>query len=309
MSDPISTIGVAQASDFIPEIWANTALEILRANIAVAPRVYRDTDVASFTVGDHLHIPYPGTLAANEKVAGTQYVLSQPAGAADVDVTLDSHPAVSFIIEDITRAQANQDLIRNYSEVAAIELAETIEADLLATISATSKTSGTYGTNLTFAAFAGAWKTMTDNKCPASQRYAAVSTKDMVSLVSDDKVAALLAFSRGGQIASDPNNLGAIAGFQEVLASQLIPTAGTSIAVQTKNVAWRRDGVILAMRGLPDPPAGTGAVASSVRDDISGIVLRAVMAYDAAYGGVRVTLECLYGTKILREEKTLLLKS
>ena len=46
-----------------------------------------------------------------------------------------------------------------------------------------------------------------------------------------------------------------------------------------------------------------------MKDDISGIVLRSVMSYDAAYGGVRVNLEVLFGTKILREEKTLLLKS
>jgi len=304
----VDTIDVTQAAPFIPEIWANTALPILRANITLTPRVYSDSDVGGFSVGDTLNIPYPGTLATSDKTAGTAYTLAQPTGETLVPVVLNKHKAVSFIVEDIVRAEQNQDVMRRYSEAAAIALAEKIELDGFAVAEAASHSIGTYGTDLDFADVLNAWKTLTDNKAPSGDRFMAVSTKDLVALVGDTDIQAWAAFARGGQIVGDPTNLGALGGFQEVLASQLV-TAAAATPVQTKNIAWRRDALICAFRGLPEPPAGSGAVAANVRDPESGVVLRTLMAYDATYGGVRVTLECLYGWKILDEAKLLLVKS
>jgi len=304
----VDTIDVTQAQYFIPEIWANSALEILRSRIVMTPRVYSDSDVAAFSVGDVLHIPYPGTIAASAKTAGTAYTLAQPTGETEVQVSLDKYYAVSFIVEDIVRAQANQDLIRNYSSAAAVALAEQIETDGFTTASAATNSIGTYGTDLDFADLLNAWKTMTDNKAPTGERFMAVSTKDIISVVGDSAIQNWASFSRGGAVTTSPENLGAVAGFDELLVSQLVPvTAGTPN--ETNNIAWRRDGLICAFRGLPEPPAGSGAVGANVRDAASGVVLRSVLAYDATYGGVRVTLEALYGWKILREEKLLLVKS
>jgi hypothetical protein len=302
----VSSIDVTEAQYFIPEIWANSALEILRENIVLTPRVYSDSDVAPFSVGDVLHVPYPGTLTAYAKSAGTAYTLSQPTGETEVQVSLNKYYAVSFLVEDIVRAQANQDLIRNYSNAAAIALAKQIESDGITEILTSSKTYSSYATDVTFDILLGAWKTMTDNLCPEGQRYIALSTKDIVKVAGDTDLQGWAAFSRGNAVASSPMNLGAIAGFDQVLVSQLI-TTGAQTPAQTKNFAWRRDGVICAFRGLPEPPAGSGAVGANVRDPESGVVLRSVLAYDATYGGVRVTLEALYGWQILQEEKTLVL--
>ena len=302
------TIDVTQAQYFIPEIWANTALPILRSNIVLTPRVYSDSDVAAFGVGDILNIPYPGTLTAYAKSAQTAYTLSLPTGEATVPVTLNKQYAVSFLVEDVVRAQANQDQMRVYSQAAAISLAEQIETDGITEVQTAAHSIGAYGTALDFDDILNAWKTLTDYKAPPGERFMAVSTKDLVALVGDTDIQAWAAFSRGNQIVGDPTNLGALGGFQEVLASQLITTSGATPA-ETKNIAWRRDGVICAFRGLPDPPAGSGAVGANVRDPESGVVLRTVMAYDATYGGVRVTFECLYGWQILEEAKVLLVKS
>ncbi len=301
----VLSIDTTQAQYFIPEIWAQSAIPILRSNIVVAPRIYRDTDVASFSRGDVLHVPYPGVLAASDKVAGTAYTLAQPTGETEVQVTLDKYKAVSFIVEDIVRAQANQDLVANYSEAAAIALAEQLETDLFTTLGAAANAVGTAGTDLTAALLRTARKTMTDNKAPADGRSLVISTKDTVSLQADSALTSYFAFSRPQSISD--GSLGRLYGF-DTFESQLIPTvAGTPI--ETDNYAFRRDGVILAMRGLPEPPAGTGAVASNVRDPQSGIVMRVVMAYDASYGGVRITMELLYGSKILQDAKVLKLKS
>ena len=49
------------AAPFIPTIIANSALEVLRAYIVLAQVVTKDSDIAPFSVGDTLNIPFPGT--------------------------------------------------------------------------------------------------------------------------------------------------------------------------------------------------------------------------------------------------------
>lgn len=302
-----STIDVTQAQYFIPEIWANSALEILRSKVFVASRVLRDSDVANFTQGDILHIPYPGTLAANAKSAGTEYTLSQPSGETEVQVTLDQHYAVSVVIEDIVRAQANQDVMARYADAAAVAIAENIEAALIAEIATnTSGAVGTYGTDLTAATLRSAWKAMTDAKAPEDNRHLLMHTKDWIALLDDSDLQNFFAWQQPQ--AFSQAGVSNLYGF-EAAASQLIVTNTVPNPDETTNIAWRTDGAILAMRGLPEPPAGSGAVAANVRDPQSGLVMRSLMGYDTRLGGVQITFEVLYGVQTLRAAKCLVVKS
>lgn len=382
-----NTIDVTQAQYFIPEIWANSALAILRQNIVATPRVSRDSDVAAFSRGDVLHIPYPGTLAASDKTAGNEYALAQPTGETEVQVTLNKHKAVSVVVEDIVRAQASQDVMARYSEAAAIAIAEQIETDLITELQTATKVSGSYGTDVDAAALRTAWKTMTDNRCPEDGRSIALATSDAVTIMGDSSLVNFLQVSRAQATAEGPRSLGSLYGF-DLFPTQFISeaganvtlanpsaavddiidtttahgfvaddvveftaltggaglstntqyfvisanlgaqtfqvsttkggaavnfttdiTAGTVRSINRKNVAFRRDGAIVAFRGLPEPPAGSGAVAANVRDPQSGVVIRVLMAYDARLGGVQITHEVLYGVKKLQEEKLLLIKA
>lgn len=303
----VTTIDVTQAQYFIPEIWAQAALPILRKNIVAVPRVTQDSDVAAFTVGDVLHIPYPGTLVANDKAAGTAYTLQAPTGEAEVTVTLNKHKEATFVVEDIVRAFANQDVRQRYVEAAAIALAEQVETDLITLLQTATNTDGTsaYGTDLTYATMLKVREAMTTNLCPADGRSMIVHTKDSTKLLGDTALATYFAYSQTAGISE--GRLGRIAGF-DVFESQVITSvAGTPVT--TKDVAFRKDGAIIAFRGLPEPPAGSGAFAANIRDPESGIVLRALTAYRADLGGLQVTLEVLYGVAKLQEAKLMLVKS
>lgn len=382
-----ATIDVTQAQYFIPEIWAQSALQILRQNVAAVPRVIRDSDVASFSRGDILHIPYPGTLAASDKSAGNEYTLAQPTGETEVQVSLNKHKAVSVVIEDIVRAQASQDVVARYSEAAAIAIAEQVETDLIAELQTATNVSGSYGTDLDAAALRTAWKTMTDQKSPEDGRTLIMATTDAIGILGDATLVQFLQRTRPEAVAEGPRALGNLYGF-DLFASQFISeaganvtlanpstavsdiintvaahgfvaddvveftaltggaglttltqyfviaanlaattfqvsatkggaavnfttdiTAGTVRSLNRRNVAFRRDGAIVAFRGLPEPPAGSGAVAANIADPLSGVVMRVLMAYDARLGGVQVTHEVLYGVKKLQEAKLLLVKS
>jgi hypothetical protein len=304
-----NTIDVTQAQYFIPELWAQSAIPFLRANIVAAQRIVRDSEVATFNTGDTLHIPYPGTFTVNDKSANTEFTIQQPSGETEVQLTLNEHREVSFTIEDIVRAESNQDVMARYGEAAAIALAEDVETKVLAELvsGAGSNTVGTYGTNLSFATLLAGWQKLTDNKAPQGQRYAAIATKDAVALAQDSTIANWIAFARPS-INVTPQSLGALGGFDDVLSSQLV-TAVAGTPVQTKNVGWRRDAALIAYRGMPEPPAGTGARRANVLDPESGIVISVLMGYDIRLGGVQVTYELLYGVKTLQAQKITLIRS
>jgi hypothetical protein len=287
------------AQYFIPEVWALRALEVLRANMVLARLVAKDSDVAAFQVGDILHIPYPGTFTANTKAAGSTVTVQVPSGGSEVQVALDKHKEVSFIVEDVARAQASQDLLDRYLNAAVPALAEAIETDLFALYTGLTASVGTSGTDLTAATIRSARKTLNDNKCPIGPRHLVISSKDEVTLLGDADLATYFATSRAEAVSQGA--IGDLYGFR-VWMSQLVPVvSGTPDS--TKNLAFHPEAFILAMRGLPEPPAATGAQAATIRDPESGLVIRVLYAYNPSYLGVQVTLDVLYGVKVLRDEK------
>lgn len=288
-------VTVSTAQYFIPEIWAQTAMEQLRSNIVLAKLVTRDTDVAAFNQGDVLHIPFPGTFTANNKAAGSTVTLQAPTDS-EVQVTLNKHKEVSFLVEDPVRAMENQSIMERYTREAAVALAEAIESDLFALYSGLSQSVGTSGTDITAATVRAARKKLNDAKVPQANRHLVISTKDEVALLGDSNLAQYFAFRTQ---AVPEGALGTLYGFT-IWTSQLVPVvSGTPNS--TKNLAFTPEFAILAMRALPPAPEGTGARSAVVRDPESGLVLRSTIAYNPNYLGVQVTLDVLYGVAELRD--------
>lgn len=288
-------VTVTTAQNFIPEIWAQSAMQQLRANIVLARLVTRDTDVAPFAQGDVLHIPFPGTMTANDKAAGGAVTLQAPTDS-EVTVTLNKHKEVSFLVEDPVRATMNQDIIDRYGREAAAALAQAIESDLFALYAGLSQSVGTSGTDITAATVRSARKKLNDSKAPQSNRHLVISTKDEIALLADSSLASYFAFRSG---AVPEGALGQLYGFT-VWTSQLVPVvSGTPNS--TKNLAFTPEFAILAMRALPEPPPNSGARSAVVRDPDSGLVLRVTMSYNPTYLGVQVTYDVLYGVAELRD--------
>jgi len=292
-------ITTTTAANFIPEIWANRALEVLRANIVLAKLVTRDTDITSFQVGDILHIPYPGTFTANPKSAGSTVTVQTPTGGSEVQVTLNKHIEVSFVVEDAARAMANQDLLDRYLNAAVPALAQQIESDLFGLYTGISTSVGTSGQAITAATVRSARQKLNENKCPLSPRHLVVSSADEIALLGDSNLATYFAMARSQGISD--GSIGSLYGFQ-VWMSQLVPVV-TGTPNSTKNLAFHPEALILAMRGLPEPPANSGAQATTLRDPESGLVLRVLYAYNPSYLGVQVTIDVLYGVQVLSAAK------
>jgi hypothetical protein len=292
------TITTSVATHFIPEIWARRALEVMRPYMVLARLVTRDVDYEPGWVGKTLNIPYPGRFTAADKAPDTAAALQTPTGGTTKSVTLNKHKTVDFLIEDVAQAQANVNLLDRYVRPAALALAEAVEKDIWALYASLSTAVGTGGTDLSAATIRQALLALNENLVPANPRYLVISPKDQVALLADSTLQTYFAFSNRDAI--EQGAIGQLYGFT-VFMSQLAPVVAGTPTV-THNLAFHPEAFILAMRPLPDAPAGSGTVSASIVDPDTGIAIRSQISYDPAFRGVRVSLDVLYGVAVLRPE-------
>jgi len=293
-------INTTTAAPFIPSIWAQEALPILRNNIKLVQRVTKDSDLATFQVGSTLHIPYPGTLVANDKAQGSPVTLQTPT-STDTTVTLNKHKEASFLIEDFTAAQALPSIRASYLEAAIIAIVEQVETDVVGTYSLFTGSLGTSGTDLSAATVRAAAKKFTDNKVAAGNRYLLTSTKDIAALRADSTLQQFWAFNDNRDRGVTGDTLPDLYGIQ-LLESQLVPVvAGTPNS--TKDLAFDPGAIIFASRALPETQLGTGAMQTTIQDPVSGLVLRFTTSYSPNNLGVQMTIDCLYGVGKLFDAK------
>lgn len=279
--------------NFIPEIWAQRALQALRANVVVAKKVYRDGDVAAFTQGATLHIPVPGTFVQNTKATNANVTLQVPTDSR-IDVTLNQHKEVSFLIEDIAKVQANQSLMDRYITNAIVPLAEGIESYLLGLYASFTTTPiGAGATPITSATLRTARKTFNDNKASKAGRLMVVTDGDEVSILGDATLQNYFAFSKPETIAA--GSIGTVYGI-DIYQSQLVV-----FSTNNKNLALTPEAMILAMRGMPDSGA-PGVDQMVVSDPETGLTLRQTVSYNPNALGMQVTLDVLYGASMLRDK-------
>lgn len=298
----MANITVTEAANFIPEIWAASALGALKANTVMARLVNRNYENTIANAGDILHIPKRGALSVNAKAANTAVTLQTP--SSDVaNLTLSHHEEVSFLVEDVARAQANQDIIAGYITDAMVVLAEKIDGDLLALYSGFSTTpidatSGSGG--IVAGTVTEARRLLNAAKVPQDGRYivwhedAEAELLDIEKFTSSD-------FGDPGDAIREAI-IGRKYGFSHFMDQQVVVATG-----ECKNLAFHRDAIVLASRPLPAVPEQTGARSAVMEED--GIAIRVIWAYNPTYLGVQVTLDVLYGVAELRDNHAVVIRS
>lgn len=267
------TQSVADTSGFIPQAWANEALDVLRNNIVIAKLCARDSDFDDRGwVGKQLNIPYPGTFAAQDKTPGSLASVQAPSNGATVSVNLSKHKTVDFIIEDLAQATADVNLIQKYAQPAAIALAEQVESDLIGLYSSmTGATSGVVATDLTSAVVRQAQKNLDIAKAPRDDRFLLVSPKDMDALLGDSNLATYFAYSQAASI--QDGKLGApLYGFN-VAMSQLAPSVSGGHSVQNISITGAPTGgtFTLTYSGQTTAAIAFNASAAAVESAIAAL--------------------------------------
>jgi hypothetical protein len=209
---------VAKASGFIPALWANMGLDVLRSEITLARLAAKDTDFSPARVGESLTIPFPGTFKA-QRTNGAA-TPQDPAGGSKVTVQIKEARGVDFIIDDIARAQSQSDLMMRYVRSAVIAIAEQIESDLFSLYTGYPNTVGSFGTPLTAQTIRAAGRRLTDNRIPRAGRAIVMATADEEALKNDSNLSNYFANSRPEAVRDGA--IGMLDGFM-LYPSQLTP--------------------------------------------------------------------------------------
>jgi hypothetical protein len=98
---------------FIPELWSQTGLAILEANMVIANLVHRDFENEVRDYGDVVNTRKPGEFRIRRKKDGTT-LTQQDANATNVRVPLDQWFYTSFTIKDGEASKSFQDLVDIY---------------------------------------------------------------------------------------------------------------------------------------------------------------------------------------------------
>lgn len=295
------TMGVTQNANFIPEIWANRALGKLEAQLGLAKNVARDFEYVTQKEGDTVHIPVRGALTASQKTSGSSVTLQNPT-ATKVDVSLNQHWEVTFAVEDIAKAQANQDVMDGYISDAIIVLGEKIESTLAALYSSlTGSVVNSGGGDIVEDDILEARENLTNARAPQTDRFLYLDPAQVSVMLKIDRFTTPANYGSGEPIQT--GELGKIHGFR-CFESLFVPSAASPAS--KSNLALHRNAMVLAMRPLPEPKA-PGAVASVIEKD--GMGMRVIYSYNADQLADQVTLDILFGVGVLRSALGLVIQS
>lgn len=132
--------------NFRPEIWSKELQVATEANL-VAGKLVKRFDAEMKSKGDVLHIPKITELSATEKQAETEVTFSSPT-EGKIDLSIDKHYHIAFLIEDILDAQSAYMLANEYKNKVVYGLSKQVDTDLLALQSGLSQSVGTAATPL-----------------------------------------------------------------------------------------------------------------------------------------------------------------
>ena len=132
----------------IPEIWTGKVNDFFRESLIVADFFENWSDGAS-SGGDVLHVPNVSAMSANDKVVGSEVTLNATTPTS-VDLTIDTHKEVSFMIEDAVSSKvlSSYMAMEMFMRNAAYTAGETLENAIVALFAGFTQTVGDSSTAL-----------------------------------------------------------------------------------------------------------------------------------------------------------------
>lgn len=287
------------ATFITPTVISRTGLATLYNTMVLANLVWRDFDVDfRGKQGDTITVRKPAVFTP-ETFDRSQGITLQDPAEDSVDLSLDTISNVSFPVTDEQMTLEISDFQEQLLTPAMEAIVQGIDgglADELVSAAEAASQVATASESNANAAFRAARASLSRNKLPVVDRYAALSPEGTSAVLGDDL---LISANRAGTTdALREANIGRLLGF-DTYESQVFGE-GPGPKGMADGVAWHRSAVTLAIRPL-DAPKGLAPNQVSV-ENYKGISLRTVYAYNNTYKQDEVSLDVLYGIATTREE-------
>lgn len=312
-----------------PELWSAESLQILFEHIGIRGMVHTDFSAEMAEKGDTINTRIPAIFTAQDTGSAGEVTSEQLPDATNVAVILDKNQEVTFPIRDVPQSHALKDLRIEFMEPAALALLRGIENNGISKMSdATNGFGDTTDSNViaptvtdantpdTFALsiIARAAMELDVDKVPDDgRRHMVLSPKQLYDLVDASATQDLLlkANEVGGASALRNRAIGQLFGFnmsmQQGILQDAAAASGYPNAPVDKALFFHRNSVAYVTRGLPAIPPGLGAQVSTVSD--SGQTLRVAIWYDGTAKAVKISIDALWGWKVMRQNMGGLIKT
>ena len=300
MANEFTSTNAAQA---IAKLVAGRALPALVGNLVMGNLVNRDFEAALGQVGDTVNVPITPSLSANN-IAEAGTVTNQNANLGNAQIVLNRHVEATFVVTNVLQAIVTPNIIDTLMQPAIIAVCEDIESSLanLYTLFTANTAQGGAST-FDEARLDASEKLLFDAKVPRGT--------PLHGLISSSAWAAARQIPRfteyqtvgpngqpspmvtGGLPAGAGNDMGTLKGIT-LHRSQYVAVSSSTY----HNLIFARDAIGLAIRRLPQPLPGTGAIAEYA--EMGNFGVRIVMSYQPNTLAQQFTVDCLYGCNVLR---------
>lgn len=284
----------ANIANAIVKLVAADSLPALMGNLVMGKLVNRSFEPTLAQAGDTVNVPIPPSLVANNIAVGGSVTTQNPS-LGNAQIVLNTHAEATFQIPDISKVLAVPDLLKLYMEPAIIALAEKIETDLLATypLFTVNTAAGAYNTAITESVIDGVETTLFNAKVPANEaKFLVVDGSTYGTIRQITRFSEQQTFGNGVDAIAN-GNIGKIKDLN-IFRSQFVTVSGSN----RNNLAFTKNSIGLAMRRLPQPLPGTGAVAEYA--ELGNFGMRVLMSYQPNTLAQQFTVDCLYGVGVLR---------
>lgn len=299
-----------------PDIIARAALATLYETTVMSNLVYRDYESEFQAVGDTITIRKPATFTAQE-YNRADGITVQNATETGVPLTLNHFADVSFAVtsEDLTLniLDFSEQLLNPAMEA----ITQKVDRDLIAQSVAdiTQEVGVVGGTNPPLpGANEYAWdnprvlidagRVLTQRNVPTTNRRAVIGPITQAQWLGDDLFNR--ADARGDTEGLREANLGRrVFGFDPYVTQNATPPgSGTGTPSTEVGVAFHNTAIALAFRPLALPRGAQNAAIANYK----GFGLRVVYDYDIDQKQDVVSIDCLYGIKVLDPNRAVLIK-
>jgi hypothetical protein len=289
----VAAITSQNVAEAIVKLVAADALPALVGNLVMGSLVNRNYESTLANAGDTVNIPIPPIMSSSNIAEGGSITTQNPS-LGNAQVVINVHAESSFQIPDVTKILGHPELLNMYMQPAVIALAERIETDLLGLYTnLTANTAvGTANTVITESVLDAAETKLFNAKVPeALPKILVVNGATYGDLRQIPRFTEQQ--TSGDSSGITAGTVGRVKNFY-VLRSQYVHLVSTT----TYNMAFARDAFALAMRRLPQPIPGTGAIAQYA--EMGGYGVRVVMSYAPNTLAQQFTVDMLYGVGVLR---------
>lgn len=268
-------IGATAANVFRPNIWSKEVLMFVKSNLVLLPLIkHYDADVKS--AGQTLEIPNVSTITANQKAQNTVVTLNYNT-ETKTTITLNKHYESSFIVEDLVKIQSAYDLRSDYTKAAAYAIAEKVDANIAAAMTAAFTAYGVFGTALTDSLILIVNRYLDEAKAPQTDRSLVVTPKGKSEMLAIDKYIRYDAIGVGGdQNSIKSGQIGEIYGVRVFMSQNLVVL--DTATDEHNHLFFHKESFAIAMQMEP----------------------RTQAQYKQEYLGWLVTVDVLYGLGLLR---------